>query len=107
MEILAFEPNPVDVGKLLNHVKDCVCLYFIAIISHLLCTHQDLQRGVRNHVKDRVCFYFIAIISHLLCTHQDLQGEFGRIALKFERDHNPNIKDCDLEHTLIIVNYCD
>ena len=77
MEIIIFGHNPMDVGKLSNHVKECVC------------------------------FYFIAIISHLLYTHQDLQGEFGRIAIKFERDHNPNIKDCDLEHTLIIINYCD
>ena len=34
----------MDVGRLLNHVKDYVCFYFIENISHLLCMHQDLQR---------------------------------------------------------------
>ena len=37
-----------------------------------------------NNVKACVCFYFIEIISHMLCTHQELQGELERIALKSE-----------------------
>ena len=40
-----------------------------------------------NHVKDCVCFYFIVNISHMLCTHLDLLGEFGHTILKSERDH--------------------
>ena len=32
-------------------------------------------------------------------------GEFGHSALKFERDHSPNIKDCELEH--IIISFKD
>ena len=75
MEILAFGHNPVDVDRFPNHVKDCVC------------------------------FYFIVNISHFLCTYLDLQGEFEHTALKLERDYSPNIKDCELEHTLIYVNW--
>ena len=62
----------------------------------------DVSR-LSNYIKDCVCIYFIAIMSHLLCTHQDLKGEFERNALKFERDHGPNIKDYDLEHILITI----
>ena len=60
---------------------------------------------VPNHVKNCVCLYFITIISHMLCTHQNLLGEFKCTTLKSKRDHSPNIKDCDLEHTLITINW--